>query len=99
MNTLFEAAMKADTPACAMRYETEEVRLVVKLCRELQKHAGSEPFFLSVSTVNDLILKAGENRMKGWRILRGLVLDGVLQEIQKGTASKRRATSFRYLGD
>jgi hypothetical protein len=99
MNMLLATATDADLPACAMQYQTEEVRLVVKLCRELQRHAGKEPFSLSVSMVNDLILKAGENRMRGWRILRGLVLDGVVEEVEKGTASGRRASSFRYLGD
>ena len=99
MTTVLETARNADMPACALQYETEEVRLVVKLCRELQRRAGNEPFFLSVSSVNDLILKAGENRMRGWRILKGLVLDGILQEVEKGTASMRRASSFRYLGD
>jgi hypothetical protein len=99
MTALLENAKAADMPACAMQYETEEVRLIIKLCRELQRHAGDAPFFLSVSMVNDLILKAGENRMRGWRILRGLVFDGVLEVVEKGTATKRQASSFRYRGD
>ena len=37
----------ADAPIEAQQYEQASLRLLVKLCRELQRAAGDGPFFLS----------------------------------------------------
>ena len=42
----FAEAVKAPTPKCAERYEHPKIRLLVALCRELQRAAGDAPFFL-----------------------------------------------------
>lgn len=37
-------------PAVAERYEQPELRLLVSLCRELQRATGDGPFYLAVRT-------------------------------------------------
>lgn len=83
-------------PAAAKQYSTPEVRLLVGVCRELQREAGDEPFFLATTTLERLL---GLNRMRAWRWLDGLVRDGVLDVIERGDPRTRRASRFRYLGD
>jgi hypothetical protein len=90
----FELAMKDDTPECAKRYENPKVRLLVKLCRRLQRAAGNDPFFLACRKAGDA-LKEPHPTVNKW--LRGLVFDGVLE--QAGKVSQWKAFRYRYRGD
>ena len=98
MTMLLERAKKTELPAVATDYQSPEIRLLIALCRELQRESGDEPFYLSTATVDRLFGLNG-NRMRAWRWLQGLVRDGVLAEVEKGDPVSRRASRFRYLGD
>ncbi len=97
MTEIMQMALSAPLPPEALDYDTDEVRWLVVLCRELQRAAGEGPFFLSCRTAA-VLLKV--DQMTAWRWLCGLVYAGLLQVVEKGRQAKsaRRATRFRYLG-
>lgn len=74
-------------------YEHPGIRVLVVICRVLQADAGDEPFFLSCRSAGAML---GVDHATVARWLAGLVVDKVLIEIVKGTATTRRATRYRY---
>ena len=56
LNQILETARRASPPQVALRNHLSDPRIVllVKLCRELQRVNGEEPFYLSVRTVQQL---------------------------------------------
>jgi hypothetical protein len=96
MTKVFELAKHAQTPRAAMRYEQAGLRLLVALCRELQRVSGDKPFFLACRTAGGLL---GVTHVQAWRWLYALGCDGIVAEVEKGDPKKRRASRFRYLGD
>ncbi len=91
---IFAQAMSQSIPACAMRYEQPSLRCLVALCRELQRVAGSVPFFLAGRTAANLL---GVPHTVAARWLRLLVIDKVLERAKIG--SRHRASEYRYVGD
>lgn len=87
-------ARASDPPAAAREYEQAELRLLVALCRELQFTAGDGAFYLSVRTAGRL-LNVDHTTASRW--LKLLRLDGIIAEIDKGSASTRKASRFRYV--
>ena len=56
---MFDTAKQAAEdclPDIALQYDTAEVRLLICLCRELQRHHGDEPFFLDCRTAGKATL-------------------------------------------
>ena len=96
MMKLVALAKRAPTPKVASRYEQENLRLLVALCRELQRVSGDKPFFLASYTAGDLL---GVKHSTAWRWLVTLTTDGIVAEIEKGDRAYRRASRYRYLGD
>jgi hypothetical protein len=94
MAMMFAAAIEADTPEEAKQYEQEKLRLLVALCRELQRGAGGRPFFLSARTAGRL-LEIDPATAARW--LRGLRHDGILHLAEAGNREARKANSYRYL--
>lgn len=86
----FERARRATPPRAAMDYEQPAVRLLVCLCRELQRAAGARPFFLSCRTAGKLLAVP---HMKAWRWLTLLEDDGWIVVSVPGTKTK----AARYL--
>jgi len=103
MTKVFESAKHAPLPQVALQYEQTDLRLLIALCRELQRVSGDRPFFLACRTAADLLgLKTarGEtDHIKAWRWLYLLVHNKVIAEIEKGDHARRRASRYRYLGD
>ncbi len=95
MTQLLERAAQASLPAVAMNYNSGKVRLLIALCRELQREAGEEPFFLSARTVAGLF---DITPIQASRWLNGLARDEVLLPVSKGDYRTRRATEWRYIG-
>jgi len=95
MGDILRRAAAADPPAVAMQYEQEELRLLVSLCRELQREAGKRPFYLSVRTAAEQV---GVSPRHAARWLKGLVIDGILKLVRKGDRRKREASEYRYMG-
>ena len=79
----------------ARKYEEPKLRHLAAICHQLQVLQGAQPFFLSCRTAANLI---DVTHQEAHRWLRGLVLDGLLKEVEKGIAGGTRATRFRFLG-
>jgi hypothetical protein len=97
MSIIFRKACTAPLPKCAERYDSEPVRLLVRLCRELQKakdEANDEPFCLTCAEAGRLL---DLDTSTAWRYLWLLQNDGIIQVVEKG--HQGRATRFRYRGD
>lgn len=75
--------------------ESDHVRRLVALCRELQIHAGQHPFFLPARVVQRLFRL--EHPMVGWRWLTGLCRLGVLQKVRSGNAARRETNLYLFL--
>lgn len=93
---IFEMAKAAELPNAAMHFEDPRGKLLVSLCRELQRVAGDGVFFLSCRTAGRL-LGVDHSTAGGWLFL--LIAEGLLVEVEKGSQKKRRATRFRYVAD
>lgn len=96
MAGMFAAALKAGVPPEATRYEQPAIHHLAALCRELQRGAGTQPFFLSARTAGRLL---EVDHTTAWRWLFLLQNDRVIEVVERGEAGKQRATRFRYLGE
>lgn len=96
MLAIFQRAKDSPLPR---RYEGKGLRLLMALCRELQRSSGDKPFFLACRTAAWLLDLGQNGHMKAWRWLDLLVHDHVLEEVEKGARGKRRATRYRYIED
>jgi hypothetical protein len=89
-------ALESSEPKIAVQFEQEQLRLLVGLCRELQRSAGANAFFLSCRTAGRLI---GVDHSTASRWLFLLVVEGVLKIAVKGGSDTQKATRYEYLGD
>jgi len=90
-----QKAMEATTHLDAEKeYESEEAQLLVRVCYELQRLQGTEPFWLSCYSAA-LIL--GISHTEANKKIQMLVADDVLRLVEKNTA--RRATRYRFIGN
>ncbi len=98
MAHIFERAKNATVPEFAMKYRSPKKRLLVCLCKELQKQAGNKAFWLSTRTAADYL---EITPMTAWRYLFVLVKEAILDEVEKGgtKAGPRKATRFRYIAN
>ena len=84
------------TPLCAMQFESDKVRLLISLCRELQRGAGDQPFFLGCRSAAELL---GESPRQAAKWLRMLTESDVLELVSQGGPISKRASEYRYVGD
>jgi len=96
MAAMLEAAMTTELPEAALDYEQPTLCLLIGLCRELQRAADTDPFYLACRTASRLL---GVDLSTANRWLYLLVQDGVLNEVTKGSKKTRQASRYRYLGD
>ena len=89
-------AAKQSVPVEAERFEQPALRLLVSLCRELQREAGPEPFPLACRTAGRLL---EVDHMTASRWLYLLVQTGILTEVEKGSQRQNKATRYRYVGE
>lgn len=107
MTQIFERAKQAETPKVAVTLYpgNPNLHLFVALCRELQKEAEKNPFFLDCRT-GARYLNVSAMQISRW--FRTLEIDKVVKLIQKGgfvevvkqdgtTRKERRASRFKYL--
>lgn len=94
MAVIVERAFSAEVPEVATKYESPSVRLLVALCRELQRAAGDGPFYLSCHTAGRLL---GSDHKSANRWLFLLTDDGILETVEKGSNRTQKATRYRYL--
>lgn len=89
---IFKQALAAPMPAAALQYDEPKLRQLVAFCRELQRTAGEQPFFLACRTGEER-LGVPYSTVSRW--LQLLRLDNVLSEVTKGKRGK--ASEYRYL--
>jgi hypothetical protein len=75
--------------AFSLEYGTHGSRLF-QLCLELQKRAGDAPFFISARKAGEFM---GLHHTMAARVLKVFVIDGVLEEVSKGSIN---ALASRY---
>jgi hypothetical protein len=99
MAKIFEKAVKLEPPNVAVeKYPANrKVQILVSLCRELQRAAGENPFYLAARTAGRLL---GVSHMQASRWLFLLESDEILKVVCKGGTAEaaRKATRFRYIG-
>lgn len=84
-----QQASESDWP-----YESQGLRLLASLCRELQRAMGAEPFFLSCRKAGSLL---GIHHVRAYRWLWLLENDKIIQTVTKGDRQTQQATRFRYI--
>ncbi|GAF82856.1 unnamed protein product, partial [marine sediment metagenome] len=99
MVEVLERAKAAPDAAAIEEYESEKMGVLVALCRELQRDAGDQPFFLSSPLAGRLLEM---KPMRAWRWLRLLCVDGphgkpVLRLVKRG--NQKDANEYQYLGE
>jgi len=78
----------------AEEYDTEEARLLLKVCYELQQGTGDNPFFLASRTAGGIV---GISHRTAYKLLEVFVADGKLECIEKHTTTK--APRYRYIAN
>jgi hypothetical protein len=94
LDLMYAKAMSKPIPKCAEKYQQPQLRALVALCRELQRAAGKDPFFLAGRTAAEQI---GVEHKVAWRWIKMLCMDRVLQLAERGT--RHHASEYLYLGD
>lgn len=87
-------AASAPPPPEASRYGNPQLQRLVAVCFHLQRLQGDSPFFLSLREAAKVLRT--KSLHKASAILHGLVHDGILVVVEKGTRHGRRATRFKF---
>ncbi|MFO0789933.1 MAG: bifunctional DNA primase/polymerase [Pirellulales bacterium] len=94
LSIMYTNAIAQPLPRCAEKYSQPQLRSLVALCRELQREAGGDPFYLAGRNAAQLI---GVDHKTAARWLRMLCMDEVLKLDERGT--RHQASEYVYLGD
>jgi hypothetical protein len=84
-------------PECAKSFKKPEQRLLVSLCREMQRNSGGEQFPLACRTASDLLV--GVNYKKASRWLKEFRELGILELAKAHKFGTDLAHEYFYLGD
>lgn len=100
MAEIYEKAIQLEPPQIALKKypEHSKLKILVSLCRELQRAAGNSAFFLSARTAGKL-LDITPMTASRWFFL--LETDDILRVVSKGrmTTEGGIATRFRYIAN
>lgn len=96
MALIFQRATEADLPEVAQQFEQQPLRLLVALCRELQRATKDGPFYLSSRTAGRLL---GVDHTTAHRWLIFLKNLSILELTEAGSQNPkdRKASRYRYL--
>jgi hypothetical protein len=95
LSLAMSAAEAHPPPAWSLEFGERPARLA-SLCRELQRHAGTRPFFLSCAKAGQCL---GEDQNTIYRWFAAFLEVGKLLIVEAGTQDTRRATRYRYVAD
>jgi hypothetical protein len=92
----FRRAKAAKSPPKAARLYAGEPKVVLlaALCRELQRRAGADHFYLDCRTAGKLL---DVPHKQAWRWLNMLCADEVLEAGEKGSRARHLANQYRYV--
>lgn len=94
LTAILQLATSRTPPPCTADFDQDALRLLVVICRELQRAAGSDPFFLSCRTAGRLVAVSFPQAAR-W--LRFLCNARILELVDRGNVGSRRASRYRYL--
>jgi hypothetical protein len=94
MGAVLARAKAAAPPAVSSKFDHPLVVLLISICRDLQRVAGEGPFFLSCRTAGRLLV-VDPTTANRWLFL--LIAENILEVVEKGEITRRRATRYRYL--
>ncbi len=98
LSAAWQRAVSSPLPPEAEQFESPQIRLLVSLCRELQREHGSAPFYLSCrDAAAALGLYGSKPHVAAWRWLKMLCHVGILEPGRIGTMKDRTANEYRYL--
>jgi hypothetical protein len=90
--------MSAPQPPEADQFKSPQIRMLISLCRELQRERGDTPFYLSCrDAAAALGLHGNRPHVAAWRWLRMLCHVGVLRRGAIGSMKDRKANEYRYI--
>lgn len=89
-------AFQGDEPTCAASCRSKEAKWLVRLCAELQRRSGRNPFYLDCRTAGKVI---GLSHVAANALLWTLRELKILEVVKPHDYGKHRATEYRYLGD
>lgn len=91
-DALERAKASPDPPECS-KFRSPQAKLLVKICRELQRAAGDNAFFLSSEDARRLL--GLSQSMQAYRLFKSLLSGEIIAIARNG--NERRATRYRYL--
>ena len=95
MANIIAAAFAAEPPECVRHYESEPLKQLASVCRELQRATGEAPFYLATRTVGQYF-RVDPHTASRW--LKLLEVDRVIEVAEKGSQKTGRASRFRFRG-
>jgi hypothetical protein len=93
MEEILKRASNAPDFPAALKYDKPQTRLLLKMCRELQRVHAETPFALDCRTAGKF---AGMDHDTAGKTLRMFIAEGLLKLESKGV--RGRASEYRYLG-
>lgn len=90
---IFHRARSQEPPSVSAQFPSPCAKLLCAFCRELQREAGNEPFWLDERTAA-MLLGVSQPAVNYW--FRELRRRGILDRVAAPT--RERASRFRYLG-
>lgn len=94
-NEALKLAKLQPLPPEASHYSSPKLRLLVAVCFQLQRMAGTGPFYLSTRQAAQILDTKNLHNASAMR--DGLVTDGILKIVEAGKPGGIRATRYRYL--
>jgi hypothetical protein len=99
-NSLDEAIRRSrDFPPCeeSKRFTNSKIVFLINVCFHLQNISGDAPFFLAARSAQKIL--QAKSLPRAAEILNGLVVEGLLHVVTKGTPGGRKATRYRFIPD
>lgn len=94
VHAAFRRIQDADHSWIPAIIDNQAMRLLAALCRELQRIAGSKPFFLDCRTAGD-VLKLSHKT--AWHLLNDLCALGLIEMTARGSLKTRKASEYRFI--
>jgi hypothetical protein len=96
LNEIIKRAKANPLPEVTKDFDSESLRFLVAVCRELQREAGDGVFFLSCRIGAKIVNKSHMTVSSFFKYLEVLK---VIEYVGKAKQGGKRAQRFRYLGD
>jgi hypothetical protein len=96
LDVAYQRAIQVEPPASVAEWDSEPLRNLVALCRELQRsHSNGQAFFLDCRAAGRLL---DVPHKQAWQWLKQLCDEGILELVSSGSRRDRKANEYRYLG-